>query len=924
MTLALGAPFTGVAQTSQTPPKKTDQAAQPAKPADSPAKTASAESKKPKDDDTIEYEKFVKDLKRIDGPMALYQKGKNIYLELPESMLDKVFLIQAAFETGLDTMFMHAGMPIGGQAVDAFKFERKEDMVWLTRPNISNRWSQDSSFATGAERSFPEAMLNTFRVEQHNNEKGLLLVNVTSLFFGDVFHLGEMIAGDLGGAYQLDTARSEPGSIKGFPDDTVVQMKLHYYSPRGAEPNPILLLMGLGGNTLEDDRSAPVRVTYSMWWRKDDGYKARLADPRIGYFTTDFFSVDRFLQEDKDEHYINRFNLQKKDPGAKLSDAVKPIVFTIDPSIPKQYQPAVKEGVLRWNKAFEQIGFKNAIQVRDVPSNDKDYDHADGRFNVIRMMVGPDAPFAAISLLRTDPYNGEIINASITLDGNVLQEMLSEHQRILPIAMQNWGLASKTTDRASEVLLRTKARKITDDKFLFESPLEEAMDAVGARLGKFGWSHDLCSYAGDMASQSALSWDALQMAPGGSAISRDAFVNAYLAEAVSHEVGHCLGLRHNFAGSTLLTTKQLGDDKLTGAEGTTASVMDYTPPNAPAVLKGKGSIFTGTIGTYDEWAIKYGYSQVDAKTPQGETYQLSQIASQSGVPGHEYKSDEDADQFDPEGVRFDCAKDPLNFSEKQLQELHRAREYAVTQLPKPGQSYSSRTKIVLGTIMRSFNEGRIAARFVGGTFGNRNFKGDAGERPTLAPVPADTQRQAMKLITQDFLGQGDFELPTGVLESLSLDQEDGAEGSWNAPVRQILSVLESNMLALTMSASTTDRIAENAYKQHGEHSYTVAEHYDRLLHSIGEEIWQNHSISPLRRDLQRFFVQALLTQAGAPQGAISDDVRLVATDDLQRLDKAIGERLAHPTGLDSLSKMHLADCRTTIDRFLTRRDAVAR
>lgn len=910
------APFPALAQTK--PGAQSDAPPKPAATAGSTAKVAPEPPKKVKDDDTIDYEKFVKDLKRIDGPMVLYQKGKNIYLELPESQLDKVFLIQAAFDTGLDTFFMHAGMPIGGQAVDAFKFERKDDMVWLERPNIANRWSKDSTFAIGAQRSFPDAMLNTFRIEQHNVEKGLLLVNVTSLFYGDVFRLGEMISGGLNGPYQLDNARSEPVAVRGFPENTVVSMRLHYYAAHGSEPNPMMLIFGIGGNTLEDDRSAPVTITYSMWWRKDSDYIPRIADARIGYFTTDFYSVDKFLDEDKTQRYIDRFNLQKKDPKAAVSEPVKPIVFTIDPSIPAQYRPAVKEGVLRWNKAFEALGFKNAIQVQDVPKDDKEYDHTDGRYNVIRMLVGPDAPFAAISLLRTDPFTGEILNASITLDGNVLQELMAEHERILPITL--------TTGRArtQQILLRDQTRKMTDDKYLFETPLDEAIDAVKSRMDQFGWSNELCSFASEMAEESQMSWDALQAAPGGPTVSRDAYVNEYLSEAVCHEVGHCLGLRHNFAGSTYLTTQQLGDAKLTATKGTTASVMDYTPPNAPAVLEGKGSIFMPTVGSYDMWAIKYGYTKVDAKTPGEEKFPLSQIASQSGLPGHEYMTDEDADLYDPNGVRFDCSKDPLSFSEKQLEELHRARQYAVEDLPKPGESYSTRTKIILGSILRSFNEGRIAARFVGGTYGNRNFRGDTGERPTLAPVPASTQRQAMEVITNDFLAPGSFDLPRNIMESLSLDPEANSDSSWNAPLRELISGMDENLLALVMGASTTDRIAENSFKERGHSPYTLSEHYEHLMHAVFAELPGNDPITPLRRDLQRFFTQALITQAGAPEGGVNDDVRLVATDCLTRLDKEIGSRLSGSKKLDTMSRLHLGECRKTIERFLDRKEAVAR
>ena len=906
--LALGLPASGWTQA----PDKTP-AAGPA----TPAKAAPAPDSK-KDDDTIDYEKFVKDLKRVDGSMPLYQKGKSIYLELPEDKIGKVFLIQAAFDTGLDTMFLHAGMPIGGQAVDAFTFQRKDDMVWLERPNITNRWSSDATFKTGAERTFPDAMLNTFRVEQHNTEKKLLLVNISSLFTGDIFRLSEMIAGTLGGPYQLDPARSEPVSVKGFADNSVVQMQLHYMSPRGAEPNPILQLLGGGGNTLEDDRSAPVRVNFTMGWRQDDDYVPRYADPRIGFFTTDFYSVDRFLDEDKEVRFINRFNLKKKDPKAALSDPVKPILWTIDPSIPEKYHAAVKEGVLRWNKAFEPLGFKNVMQVQEVQPGDKDYDHASGRYNVIRLLVGPEAPFAAISLLRTDPFTGEILNASITLDGNVLQSLMQQHERNWPIAFQS-GL-----QRQQQVLLRDKTRKMQDDKFLFETPKDEVVQQAKDRLAKFGWSNDECTFASDSAEEASLSWNALMAAPSGTPVSQDEYVHQWLAESVSHEVGHCLGLRHNFAGSTMFTTQQLGDDQLTSQDGTSASVMDYTPPNAQAVLKGHGTIFMPTIGVYDMWAIKYGYQPTDGKTPQDDRYTLSQIASQSGLPGHEYLSDEDADTDNPDAVRFDCGKDPLNFSSKQLQELTRARQYAITSLPHVGESYSQRTKIILSTIIASFREGVIAARFVGGTLGNKNFKGDSNEKPTLAPVPSDEQRQAMDLITKSFLAPGCFELPAKVMDTMSLDQTDIGDDVWNAPLREIISSLQGSMLALTMSANTTDDIAENAYKSSAKGSYTLPEHYDRLLHSVCSEIGANEDISPLRRDLQRFFVQGLTLQAGAPLGAVSDDVRAVALDCLHRLKNVTAEQLAHSKGLDPMTKLHLTETQSAIDRFLNRNMAVAR
>ncbi len=874
---------------------------------------AQADDKKEDHDSKVSsYQSAIKDLKRIDGPMPLYMRKKEVLLELPEDKLGKLFLIQAALETGLDDGFVGAGMPVGGTSIDAFDFEKHDDQVWLVRPHVNYRWDKDDPFAVGAERTFPSAVLGSFRIEQQNPDKKLYLVNISSMFYGDLFHLQDMVMSGLGGPYQIDREKTGVEKVKGFPDDMVVQMNMHFASPRGAEPNPLEALLGAGGeNTLEDDRSAPLKVDYTMWYRKDDGYMPRLEDPRIGYFDESFFSLGRYLDTDRTERYINRFNLIKKDPAQKLSDPIKPIVWTIDPSIPELYRPAIKEGILRWNKAFEAAGFKDAIQVQDPPKNDPDYDHADGRYNVVRMAVGPSSPFAAISLFRTDPLSGEIMNASITLDGNIVRDFMQEHFR-------NQESVLKPQERhALQVLTRDPERTSTDDWFLFSTEQDRQQQALEARFNKFGWSSHLCTYSSELAEDSELSWTALQAVSHD--ISKEDYVKRFLAMCVSHELGHCLGLRHNFAGSTNLTTAQLADDKLTSTEGITASVMDYMPPNVMAVLKGTGNFYSPTVGAYDIWAIKYGYVPTNAKTPLGEKYALSQIAGQSGAPGHAYQPDEDADRFDPYAVRFDGAKDPLQFSDRVLLSLRRARQYAITNLPKPGESYSNRTMVLLTSIMRSFREGRNAARFVGGIVGNRNFKGDAHEKPTLAPVDAAAQRQAMKLIVSNFFAPDAFDMPPAVLNTLSTDEYTPG---WTAPLRDLIGGMQSGLVALLMSAGTTDRIAENSFKSAKE--YSLDEHYGDILGAAFQEIGENKPIKPLRRDLQRFVLSGLMIQAGAPQGSINDDVRTIANDSLRRLDARMVDQLHKATQLDTMSLTFLRDSHEDVKRFLARNMSISR
>jgi hypothetical protein len=719
-----------------------------------------------------------------------------------------------------------------------------------------------------------------------------------------------MIAQGLGGPYALDREKTLVESVKGFPENSTVQMRYHFMSPRGGGGASMMALLGLEAPmTLEDDRSAPLKVTYSVWFRRDDGYVPRLADPRIGYFTESFFSVDKYLNTDRTERYINRFRLVKKDPQAPVSEAEKPIVFTVDRPIPEAYRGAVKEGVLRWNRAFDALGYKNAVQVQDQP-DDKDYDHADGRYNVIRMMVSPQSIFGAISLFRTDPFTGEILNAGITLDGNVIRDLQQEHLR-------NMTSHVGGGKRALDVMLRDPQRTDSDDFYLFATPSERGKKELLTRFAKAGWAGEACTHASDLAESAVTSWMAIQAAP--TKIAKEEYVKKFLADCVSHEVGHALGLRHNFAGSTNLTTAQLADDKLTSEVGVSASVMDYTAPNVQAVLRGSGNFYTPVLGPYDLWAIMYGYSNFGAQTPIGEKHYLSQIASLSGLRGHAFMTDEDVDSFNPYAVKFDGASDPLNFAARSILALTRAREYAIANLPRPGESYSKRTNVVLNTIMRSLRDGRNAVRFIGGIASTRNFKGDRGEKPTMAPVSPDLQRQAAKLVATSFLAPDSFKLPESVLVSLSVDEN---EGSWTAPVRDFIGSNQQSLLAMMMSANTTDRISENSFKT--KNAYGIDEHYRILVGAVFAEIGADKSIEPLRRDLQRFMVNGLTTIAGAPAGAVNEDARILANQSLSTIRQRMLAQLKKPAKLDNMTRLYLKDTTEAIARFQSRSNVVNR
>ncbi len=870
--------------------------------------TATVKKEEPKKDEkTQDYERAIKDLTRIEGPFPMYLRKKDILMEVPESALGKLFLVQATLASGANPMGLQAGDPLNN--IDAFSWEKAEDSLTLVKPNLKYRWDGKNPFATSTERSMPKAYLGSYRIEQTNTEKKCMLVNVTSFFMGDLFRLNELVSTTLGGAYMLDRDKTGVEKAKGFADEnTVVRMKMHFYSSRGAgDGNPLLALFGIGGNQLEDDRSVPLKVTYNMWYRKDDGYKPRLADPRVGYFTTDYFSLDKFLDDDHTERLINRFNLVKRDPKAAMSEPVKPIVWVVDPSVPEKWREAVREGILRWNKAFEPLGFKDAVQVKDV-SNDPDYDHADGRYNVVRWTMSEDAGYA-VALSRQDPITGETLNAAVTFDSTMLSFILGEHRN------SSTPSATAMVQHSLDVLTGAgQSQGLAPDAYIFDHDRAVAQRTGDKTALKFGWRRLNCEMASGLAEDAGFMLTAAQANPG-MKISPDEYAKAYISDVVSHEVGHCLGLRHNFIGSTNLTTAQLDDDNMVSQQGVSASVMDYVPTNVMAVLKGKGNFFTPTVGSYDLWAIKYGYMNVpNADGPLAEKYALSQVASLSSQPGHAFLTDEDADSYDPYAVRFDNAKDPVNYAAKEIEASKRALRYALTQLPRPGESYNKRTTLIASALLNTFKQGRLAARFVGGIDESRNFRGDSHERPTLQPVNAADQRQAVQLITRSCLGSNAFWLPKDARLNLSMGE---VENQWDAPIRSVISSQQIALLSTLLSADKTGRIGENAYKL-GTGAYTLNEHYGTILSAIFSEIGQNQNVDANRRDLQRFTVNALITQSSAGPNAVNEDVRMIATDSLRRLSTRFGTQIGKPQKLDDMTRLYLRDTKAMIDRYLAR------
>jgi hypothetical protein len=882
----------------------------------------------PEDITSKNIDDIVKGFDKIPGVVTLYRKDNDLYAELTPAQLDTPFLLQATRETGTAGVGGVAGDPL---ADIVFRFHQANDQIYLVEPNVTFRAAPHSPEATSLKRSFAESYLASFPVMAYrttpeetktvaaitDQEARLtalraaatgILIHIPTLFSTDVPNFTQGMPG-----YNIDSDQTYLEAVKNFSGNLVVRTS---YSFTG-HPQGGFFGQGADTSSLADSRGFVEEVSYNLFPLKDTGYKPRFYDDRIGYFTEDYETFTDDTSPDNIRRMILRWNLVKKDPKATVSAPVTPVTFWIDNATPLRYRDAIKEGVLYWNAAFEPLGYKDAV-VCEIMPDDADWDPADMTHNVVRWTSSYGAGYA-VAQFRHNPLTGEILNAAITVDASMARFTNLEYPTTVLTgepAQSMPGLPG-IGQTGSGVLL---------------TPAQVAAQIINYKPTPVPTNRCFCNYGPGAAQAATFGWDCftgVEATPGGDPMpTLEEYTHRYLRSVVSHESGHCLGLRHNFKGSTMLTETQLQDSGLTSQYGVTASVMDYLPANVPPVGGKLADIWTPCVGPYDKWAIAYGYTDFGSDSYQ-EVQGLAALASRSQEFGHAFASDEDADALDPTITRFDLGQNPLDFRVAMVGRAHDLLSNLEYRYPQPGQAYYQLTRVFVRSLNEYAGQALEVSRFVGGIVTDRNHKGDAGSVLPVQPVLFADQRRALQTLCQYVLSDSSLQFSPSLLAKLEenpvpysdrLPQSDNQ--SQDLSMLDIISNVQATGLYAVLNHDTLNRLETNEFRSNpSQKPLTVLE----TMQTVTGVVWSEfdgkpHAIPPLRRRLQRTYLDAVIGLADpGPNQLIfgplpNDDSGAFAVATLRTLAEKMvpAERLTQ----DPSTAAHLSESRLRILRFL--------
>jgi hypothetical protein len=764
--------------------------------------------------------------KKIDGffPMYWDEAGGRLFLEIPK--LDTEVLHSTGLATGLGSndIGLDRGILTGSRIV---RFERVGPRVLVVQPNYQFRAQTSSAAEARTVRdAFARSVLWGFPIAAATGDR--VLVDYTEFLVRD----GSDMAGRLRpGTYRFDASRSSvymPMTLA-FPKNTEMEAELTFVRQAGAGGpggGPGGGGGGRGGgaagaffegvgSVAATGEAASIRVHHSIVELPDNNYTPRRFDPRSGFGALSYDNYAALPGQPMTQRFLRRHRLEKKDPAAKISDPVKPIVYYLDPGAPEPIRSALLEGARWWNQAFEAAGYRNAFQVELLPEG---VSPLDIRYNVINWVHRSTRGWSTGASV-TDPRTGEIIKGVVTLGSLRIRQdyMIAE------------GLLSPYTEGT-------------------ETP-KELMEWALARIRQLS----------------------------------------------AHEVGHTLGLGHNYYDS----------------EAGRISVMDYPHPLVtlkPDRTLDYSQVYDRGIGAWDKVAITYGYQDFPDGTDEQKA--LAAIVEDGHKKDLYYLTNQDLTthpRVDQWANGTDAAAELKRMMEVRRVALSRFGEQAI----KRNEPMATIEEVLVPLYLHHRYQVEATASTIGGVYYTYALRGDAGDPVSFAP--AAQQRTAVEALLSA-LKPSELALPREVLKKIP-PRPSGYGGSRELFPRYTGSMFDAITPAVVLADMTVGLVLNEAraarlVEQHALDPSMPG--LDWVLDQLVSATFNAAAADPyeaeISRAVQRVVVEHLTTLAS---NADMSQVRAIATHKLRQRMQAL-------SGTQEGAAAHDALLASDIKRFLDR------
>ncbi|MBO6575694.1 MAG: zinc-dependent metalloprotease [Rhodothermales bacterium] len=818
----------------------------------------------------------LKDTRKVDGFLTFnVKRDQTTYLTLPPSRMDADMGLVMHYSSGNGTFGIQEGLYLFDTRL--MRFERAADKIHLVHRNTRFIADEGTGMQRALEDNIGHSIVQTFDIAGFDSTSGAYVIDFTPFLVSDY---ADIARGTRFYFQSQREARFDKGSswverVQSFPNNSEIDAMLTF------RPTAPATAQAIG---MADARSFSAGVRYSFFGLPEVPMAARAADNRIGYFidAAKDFSQDKAF--DPMVRHINRWRLEKKDPSAERSEPVTPITFYIDWSVPEEYRPYVHEGVEAWNKAFDAAGFINAIRAVDPPKDDSTWSAEDIRYSTIRWTAAYRMGFA-IGPSQTDPRTGEILNADILLSSEFVSGWSSEYDELL----ETRSFEQMEAEMAESLAFGLHERICTN-----QIGRQQSMGLLNATL----LSDGVVAKTGDIPLE---------------------LIGVQLRDLTMHEVGHTLGLMHNFESSSAIDFGMLQDKDYTRQNGVYSSVMDYAIVNINPDRERQGYYVNPEPGAYDVFAIRFGYTPEEDKIPG--------ILAESANPLHIYGSHEDGPNtgIDPYVNTWDLSSDLLAHARTRAELVSDIEPNLTERMVADGEYFDALRGAYAGLLFERYNTVNHATKLVGGVRLNRLHKGQGME--PMVPLSAAEQREAVEFVMSQFIDDGVI-VPNETLlnrsvPSMHLDFERRPTGARDIQIHNRVAQLQGILLSNLTSATRLTRMIDNEVRMPGgAEAYTVSELFGTMTDRIWSELsHENVMISSIRRNVQRAYVdrmtQIMLNDRPFPSSpSWPEDARSIARLDLSNVNAQIESALSAGIS-DRTTRAHLMESHARIHQALT-------